>query len=243
MTMFKTVRLLSSVGAAFLTVGLMGTTPCHAQGIDAVPLSDLLTPDGEIINGDKKFDQFTYTWTGDMPGPEEVNVVTITDSDGNLGIRFQGAFVDLFSTAGGTRGGSDALISFRVQVTDPDYVIVDAHLAGNPELLSAQEVGSMSVTETLDFDTTGAYQLSIYDDETAGKRIKDSTTFGPRTSLRITKDILGIAVDSGSVTMSWLDQTFSQRLSVDVPEASSELMMLVGLGCLAGFGWRRRPLA
>ena len=34
-----------------------------------------------------------------------------------------------------SQGGSDALITYMVEVTDPLYLISDAHLAGNPTLL------------------------------------------------------------------------------------------------------------
>ena len=81
-----------------------------------------------------------YLHTGDMPASSLVNVVCNTVA-GNFGLRFQGAFID---APGG--GGSDALITYTVTVTDPRYVITDAHLEGNPVVIGA---GIMSVTRDL----------------------------------------------------------------------------------------------
>jgi hypothetical protein len=227
-TMGRAARLLPSVTIGLMIVVLGSALPCHAQ---SVPLSDLINGGGEIVHGDKVFDQFTYSFTGDMPGPENVNVVPITDVDENLGLQFQGFFSDLFSS----QGGSDALIGYRVTVQDPLRWIVDAHLFGNPELLG--DTGTMTVTETFVFYTMGDHQMSIFDDETAGSRNADWTEFAPRQVLHVRKDIGAFAGEDGSVTLTFVDQTFSQ---IDIPEASTGLLMLIGLACLGAVRWVRR---
>jgi len=225
------VRPLVAGASALMMIALLGTAPCYAQG--AVKLSELINNGGLIIHGDKQFDRFSYSFTGEMPAPELVNVVPIMDLDENLGIQFQGSFTDLFSS----QGGSDALIRYRVTVLDPARRITDAHLFGNPELLG--DTGSISVTETFAFDVTGEYQMSIFEDETAGSRNAASTVFEPRSILQVTKDISAIAGPTGTVTLSFIDQTFSQ-IDIPIPEASGVSLMLIGLGCLAGMRFVRR---
>ena len=123
----------------FAVVGL-AVLVCAAPAARAVPVPlNTLTSGGSITCGDKLFNEFGYLHTGDMPASSLVNVVCNTVA-GNLGLRFQGAFID---APGG--GGSDALITYTVTVTDPRYVITDAHLEGNPVVIGA---GIMSVTET-----------------------------------------------------------------------------------------------
>ncbi len=229
-------RLSKSAARIFL-LGLMlpaivawACLPAQA-GTVSVKLSDLLGPEDEIVSGDKKFDEFTYEWSGEMPPPDMVNVVPITDEMGNFGLRFQGAFMDLFSS----QGGSDALITYRVMVLDPMRRIVDAHLAGNPELLG--DTGSISVTESFTFDTSGDNFMSIFSDEGAGDVAIDWTEFSPRTVLNVRKDIIAFATETGSVTMSYVDQTYSQ---IEIPEGSTGAMMLIGTACLAVWQRRRR---
>lgn len=224
----KYVTRIFLVGVMLPAVVAWACLPAQA-GTVGVKLSDLLETGDEIVSGDKKFDEFTYSWTGEMPPPNMVNVVPITDEMGNFGLRFQGAFMDLFSS----QGGSDALITYRVMVLDPGRKIVDAHLAGNPELLG--DTGSISVTESFTFDTTGDNFMSIFSDEGAGDVAIDWTEFSPRTVLNVRKDIVAFATETGSVTMSYVDQTFSQ-----IPEASTGAMMLVGTGCLAFWQRQRR---
>src|SRR5690606_10148381 len=86
---------------------------------------------GGIVIGDKVFRQFVYSPTGDMPSAQNVNVVALQDINGNIGIRFQGAFGDFPDPGGaGDQVASDAGISFLVEVTDPLQLISTAHLSG-----------------------------------------------------------------------------------------------------------------
>ncbi|MFV2068468.1 MAG: PEP-CTERM sorting domain-containing protein [Pirellulales bacterium] len=225
----------SLVATLLVVASCLTSTIANAQ--ESVPLSELLDG-GSIGSGDKLFDQFSYSASGDMPDSTGVNVIPIVDDDGNFGIRFQGAFLDLYSTDGDR--GSDALIGFTVSVTDPERLISDAHLMGNPNLLGA-DVGSISVTETFGFDATGAHQLNIFDDEGAGTLLRDWTLFDqPRSALIVLKDINAFAAEQGSVTLSFVDQTFSQIGTPVVPEASTGLLMLLGLATLAATRRARR---
>jgi len=222
------VPLLFAVKLLLIIAACATSTSIQAQ--DSVLLSELLNG-GSIASGDKLFDQFSYSATGDMPNSSGVSVIPIVDNDGNFGIRFQGSFLDLYSTDGDK--GSDALIGFTVSATDPQRLISDAHLMGNPNLLGA-DVGSISVTETFAFDAAGAHQMNIFDDEGAGTVLKDWTFFDqPRSSLTVLKDINAFAAAQGSVTLSFVDQTFSQIGTPAVPEASTGLLMLVGIATLA----------
>jgi hypothetical protein len=210
-----------------------------------VQLSTLINnAQAEIIAGDKKFTGFGYAGTNDMPGAGGVNVIPIFDdledgnsNTGNYGIRFQGAFMDLVSS----QGGSDALITYMVEVTDPTQLIKTAHLAGNPNLLG--QFGSVSVTETfLPLGQNGEYTMEIYDDENfPTPKLTDTTTFLQGvTKLNVQKDILARAVaetapNGNTATISFVDQTFGQ---IPVPEATTFTLAIAGVLSLAGF--RRR---
>jgi hypothetical protein len=200
----------------------------------AVLLSTLTPPGGTITAGDKTFTNFTYNFTNDMPPATAVNVIPITDDFGNFGIRFQGAFVDVPSSP----GGSDALITYTV-TAGANRLISDAHLQGNPNLLGTQ--GSISVTETfLPLGANGEFTMEIYDDESiATPQLVDSVIFTtPVKSLNVQKDILANARPQGGVqtaTLSFVDQTFSQ---VEIPEPATALLSLIA--CVGFFVKRRR---
>lgn len=202
-----------------------------------VQLSTLTgNPQGQVIVGDKKFTQFGYTSTGEMPDAGGVNVVPILDDLGNYGIRFQGLFMDLASS----QGGSDALITYDVEVTDPTKLISDAHLQGNPILPGPGRHGAVIVAETfLPLGPNGQYNMTIYDDEgVAQPKLIDWVYFNPPVrALHVQKDI-GIIAVAGfqSPSLSFIDQTFSQ---IQVPEPAALLMSLVGMVSLAGVARRR----
>lgn len=235
-------RQLCKTFAAFsLILLIFGTSAwdnaCSAATIIGSPvaLSTLTVPGGTITAGDKTFTNFTYNFTGDMPPGVNVNVIPITDDAGNFGIRFQGAFIDTTGVA----GGSDALITYTV-TAGPGRLISDAHIEGNPTRLGT--LGSISVTETfLPLNQVPPYRMSIYDDQNLGAKLVDSTAFTPIKSLNVQKDILGLAkVNPNSpegpqtVTMSFVDQTFSQ-----IPEPASALLLVGGVLSL-GFARKRR---
>lgn len=231
---------------------LIAASPAAASTItldDPVVLGTLLSG-GSITAGDKLFDQFSYSSTGDMPGAYGVNVIPIMDDAGNFGLRFQGGFVDLYGD-----GPSDALISYRVTATDPMYLISDVHLYGNPAVFGREhhkkdckkdykkskcdrcgESGVAGVVETFLTDDPFT-KLVIFDLDPGPKQLVDwSLLTSPLRTLHVQKDILAFATSKGSVaTQSFVDQTFSQ---VAVPEPSWISMLLVGLA--AAWQLRRR---
>ena len=130
-------------------------------------------------------------------------------SSGNVGIRFQGAFVD---SANG--GPSDGLIDYKV--TAPEgKLIKDVHLAANPLVIGGD--GVVSVTETFLPDNDQVV-LSAYDIQPGSRKLQDwadlvdaNGELAPVQTLHVQKDIIAWAQSTGSVaTMSFLDQTFSQ---------------------------------
>lgn len=220
-------RILAGLGALLLITGFSPwTASCSAATIIGTPvvLSTLLVPGATIVVGDKTFSGFTYTITGDMPPAPLVNVVPITDTAGNFGIRFQGAFIDTT----GVVGGSDALITYDV-TADALHLISDAHLEGNPSRLGT--LGSISVTETfLPLGANGQFTMKIYDDQnvTPPKLIDNTVFTTPVKTLNVQKDILGLAKVPGSasdpqtVILSFVDQTFSQ---IEVPEPTTVALL------------------
>ncbi len=223
---------LACVCLALIGAIVAGMGSAQAATIIGSPVAlSTLLDNGSIKVGDKTFTNFAYTFTGDMPAAVGVNVVPIQDDFGNFGIRFQAAFIDLQSST----GGSDALITYRVTADDV-HLISDAHLAGNIDRLGT--TGSASVTETfLPLGQNGQFTMHIYNDEGhPTPKLADSTIFDtPTRSLNVQKDILIIVPSqSGSATISFVDQTFSQ---IEVPEPTFGALML---GSVLGVARLRR---
>lgn len=210
---------------------------------DAVSLADLIeNPDAMVVVEDKKFTDFTYDATGDMPDAEFVNVIPIVElydpGNGviqeNYGIRFQGGFLDLPDDVS-PGGPSDAFITYNVMVTDPNRIISDVHLAGNPAVSGG--TGFAGVTETF-LPTFDDVQLQIFSNfglTQADWYIFDEEDYKnwDGKMLNVQKDILLEAGTGLAASISFVDQTFSQ-----VPEPSTCLLLLGGfLGLLAA---RRR---
>jgi hypothetical protein len=232
--------LTVSVVVVLLLLGAV--SPVAASSIicdDSFVLSTLLTG-GTITVGDKFFDQFTYSSTGDMPDASGVNVIPIVDGNGNLGIRFQGGFVDLFDGGPDEPGSpSDALIAYRVTVLDPAFLISDVNLAGNPRVIGplGAESGLIGVSETFLLDDPFV-NLAIFDIEPGGSQqlVDSSLLTVPLQSLHVQKNILAFAdVQGNAATLSFVDQTFSQ---VAVPEPSTISLLILGLAATA-WGLRR----
>ncbi len=210
-----------AVGGGSALAGLVGLDP---NSSDSVKLSDLLddTTDGVIV-GDKIFDGFVYSTIGDMPMPEDVNVLGFTDLDGNYGISFHGAFIDM---PGG--GPSDALIRFTVEVDDEaqarGWVISDAHLS-----IGGIGVGDDSVF-TVDESFEGSNEsLSVFASTLGqgGQSLSDWTYFVPTvTKLRVSKDIFALAGENAIVPAraTVIDQSFSQ-----VPEPAALTLLAISL--------------
>ena len=206
-----------------ILVAAVCCTPVYAETIS---MAKLIDTNGFIDSGDKRFDMFEYNATGDMPPAEGVNVITFIDTEGNYGITLQGVFLDHFSSP----GGSDALIRYRVTALDPDRMISDAHLAGNPIAIGD---AIMQVGETF-LPTEPGKSMSIHSIAPGGNDNRvDSVEFDNLyRSLLVQKDILAMALTEGSAaTMSMIDQSFSQVI-VGIPEPSTFVALLSGLALL-----------
>lgn len=202
---------------------------------DAVPLDSLIDgsydPDGDGVGqssleiSGKTFDGFSYAATGDMPGADGVNVIPIQDCDGNVGIRFQGGWLDLPGNS-----SSDALIAFNATISAGAGMVIDGvHLAFNGSSVGGG--GFAGITET--FLPLNSPVLNVYDDGMGNVLLSDWAAVDPGVmELNIQKDIILNAGTGVAATMSFVDQTFSM-----VPEPNSMVLLLIGF---AGFIRRRR---
>lgn len=201
--LIKLIRLL-------LFVALMMVS-CRSYA--AVAISDLIETEGSVISGDKMFDQFTFSSTGDMPPADEVMVDPFTDLSGNYGIRLFGAFLDY---PGG--GASDLNVSYRVTALDPDMRISGSTLQGNPTAILS---GSAVITSKIG----GQGELKIFDETPGSTQLVDSTTFASLLpELDVEVQLTGEATgEPSAITVSFIDQTFSQSV---VPEPASAAVWL-----------------
>jgi len=208
--------------AGFCAAGVTGSSLAQLTESDVFTLGDLIVTDGSIVSGDLVFSDFSYLGTGEVPDADDINVVSIIDDLGNLGLRFQGAFLDLPGN-----GGSDALITYTVTVTDPDQSISGARIQGNPDVLGGGN-SIVAVTDTF-LPTVPDESLSIFNSGTV-LDLDSSVLFDETfTVLEVQKDILLFTGDGGvATTLSFVDQTYFQEVSV--PEPTS--LALLGFGGL-----------
>ncbi|OVE80041.1 hypothetical protein BVY02_01590 [bacterium J17] len=219
-----------------LTFGLALCQPAVAT----TTLADLINSNGNIVVGDLVFSNFAYSFTGEMAPADSINVLTLSNANGTEGIRFQGAFLDLYDGDGVSTGtGSDAFISYTVSVLDPGTDgITEAHLAANT-LLLGDGPGIVSITETFLPEAPGA-SMNVFDVKPGSTNLIDWVSFdGLLTSINVQKDIAGLAAALGSVaTISFIDQTYK---TTEVPEPASAALLLSGL--IAGGRIRRKKVA
>jgi hypothetical protein len=230
--------------AALLAITCLAVSPASAAFVNLTPaggngttsansalLSDLIgDPNGGVIVGDKVFSGFGYSRNGDMPEATGVSVLGLRDIDGNWGLRFQGAFLDL---PGGS--ASDAHVSFMVEV---DFLaaqrgvrITDVHLniagvGGGDEAFFGVDESFLGRSELLNafFSTLGPATPNNPD-----VQLSDFTLIQPPTlKLNVVKDILAIAATQSTQPArgTVIDQSFSQ-----IPEPAA--MALLGLSGLA----------
>jgi MYXO-CTERM domain-containing protein len=194
-------KFLSVFAAAVMVV-------TSAAQADTVKLSDLLAG-GSLSIGDKTFDNFSYTASGNMPSATSVFVSTFIDGSGNLGLEFNGPFLD-FADASGI--SSDAVIGYRVTSSgDP----ITGVFLGGAIGLDGTTNGFGSIIESfdgLDADDFDHDVLEVYNAAGTTPLVQDLVEFDSSySSLQVFKDILlngGQA--SGAVSVTVITQTFQQ---------------------------------
>ncbi|HEX3600613.1 MAG TPA: hypothetical protein VHU84_10755 [Lacipirellulaceae bacterium] len=224
--------IATSARAAFIDL----TPTSGVNSSNSVPLSDLISGavDGVTV-GDKQFSGFNYSFIGDMPQAINVQVLGFKDTDGNWGVSFHGAFLDL---PGGSI--SDAAIRFVVDI-DPAALaagnrISDAHLFMNGSGVGADSFFTVDESFLENSKTLNAFVSTL---NGGGTQMSDSTVFDqPLTQLHVTKDILAMASNGTFLPAraTVIDQSFSQ---IKVPEPAAVLMSLIGSVALVGFGRKR----
>ncbi|HTI50693.1 MAG TPA: hypothetical protein VL475_07075 [Planctomycetaceae bacterium] len=203
---------------AFIAGVVLAVTPALSYAtflpVGSSVTLDQLVAGGTLTVGDKLFDHFSYSKTGDMPAAGGVTVQGIVDSAGNYGILFTGTFQDLF---GG--GASDALIKFFVTVLDPTRQIVGANLFGDPTVTGT---GLASLTETF---VPLAGSMHIYDNTThTGIDTASSSVNPSQAQISVQKDILAFANSDNSIAgFTFVGQTF-----VQTPLPGSLVLLLTG---------------
>ncbi len=229
-----------ALGAVSARANMIGYTHLDPNSSQTVSLEDL-TGGGHVpgvVVGDKIFNNFTYSATGDMPLSSGVSVSGIIDNSGNFGIRFQGGFTDLLDQ--GVQKASDASITFDVAVSPEGlmqgYLISDAHLSGsgvgNFDL--AGPGSFISVDENfVDNDPTIVGGITAFASNfgPGGQQLEDWIFFDNYyEKLSVQKDILAFSSGLGRLParMTIIDQTFSQ-----VPEPTTLGIACLGLACMA----------
>ena len=204
-------------------------TPVCAEPISLAYLIDNYgSPEGSILVGDKLFDNFSYDTTGeDMPSASNVNISSWEDAAGNFGIQIQGAFLDLYD-----EDASDAVLGYRVTATDPNKLISDAHIQGNPSSWAGTALGD-AIIEVVEIFSPEAPNsqiqiVAISDKNGSQAQLFEDVYFDtPQRSLTVTKDILAYAKDPYTkASISVIYQSFSQ---VEVPEPTGVVFLLSGL--------------
>lgn len=213
-------------------------------------LKDLIENNGTIVVGDKLFSNFVYTRNGaGMADAANITVVGIVDPNPLIyGISFRGGWG--FTGSPNGQNLQTAFIGYDVEILPnyPDYFIVDNHMRANPTVLVGGD-GTVRITETLfdwpglnsieDVNIPGKFQKVVFANRVTGvidplSTGSDLMNFLPQKKIRIEKDLLfesrlnQATGQWGSVSLSFIDQTFSQ-----IPEpAFFQMGVLVSLGSL-----------
>ncbi len=214
--------VLFATRSLFVVAAVCALTAFVPSVQGAVALSDLIMEDASIISGDKLFDHFSYTATGDMPSASNVTISAI-DISGDYGIRVFGSFIDMSGD-----GASTANLSYRVSVLDPELGVSGASLYANPAVLKS---GYFTIEESfpsLPLPT----QLAVFDAIPGGMKLADTVGLNSvYSSLNVELSLTGESTSEvGAVDASFVDQTFSQGV---VPEPGS---MLIWMGSALLFG-------
>jgi len=215
--MTRRFLILSLAG---VLLGLGGLNAQAGQVPLPTLLSNLATPPAPagnfVVNGGLTFSDFTYTTATPPPTASGVTVLPFSLS-GETGIAFSGGF---FAAPGTT---ADYEITYKVTSSTP---ITDAYLSVTGGTLGT---GFVDVGETIT-TVTGAPVASL--NAFVPGSFTDHVSFGPWTTLLVTKDIFMFGGSAG-VTASVIDQGYSTA----IPEPAS--MALLGIGLSGLFTLRR----
>lgn len=219
----------------------------------ATLLSDLISQNGKIVDGDKEFYGFSFTGTC-IPGGSIgfcAGQASGIDVQALAGAATGLAFIGQLSvqSAGGAGNGThgDFFIAYNVRVLDPLKSITSIGLSFNGSLNGNQS--NLNVTETV-FSSLGGSQLGqavvFNPPATLSVNVPLSQTF---KQAYVTKDIAmnagnTIASPGGTndyfATLSLIHQIYDQTES-EVPEPGT--MALAGAALLALGAWRKRNAA
>lgn len=217
------MRPTSTLIRSLLVVAAVLALLCVAPSVWAgVALSDLIMNNGSVISGDKLFDRFSYSHTGNMPSGAGVEILPV-QNNGQYGIRVFGGFSDL-----GGSGPSTATLGYRVTVLDPNLGITGGLLYGNPAVLT----NGFFTIEASFASLPPSKSLMIYDKVPGGTSLWDDVEFDSvYPSVEVQVNLTGDTTSaSGAVTASFFDTAFTQGV---VPEPAS---LLIWMGSALLFG-------
>ncbi len=218
-------RNLSIISAA-LALALI-CVPCSQAQIvigPTVSFATLTNVGGDVLVGDKDFSNFSISG-GISAG--QINVTSITEGDGDFGLRFSGGLV----SAGTPESFS---IGYTVSVTNSPMLISAANLLFNGQVVSGS-TGQVQVTEQV--FTNGnqfAGQLFVFANATNSVLTASLPITPPQTFLNLSNNVFLTAQLPAFASISTIDETYTQ-----VPEPSALVLVAAGFTGLAFFRRRR----
>ena len=220
-------KFFSIVAVSALVVVFLFSAPTIATAVtinlnagDTINLATVINDGLSVQIGDKVFGDFSWD-----PNPAEPDMVAANVNVKALVNLNDIGFSLLFTQTWTTSDSKDIVFHYTVAVTDPSYLISDLHLSitGTASGGSYASVGETAYSSGIDNGQVGFVQAFLFDgypELAASATNLDSLV----TKLWITKDmnISGDGADTVSITA--IDQTFSQ-----IPEPSTVLLVSLGL--------------